>query len=143
MKIEDEFVKNHAPGGRVNHVVNLQFGKWTIPAKQRPAHALPFHPPPVGDVAQMRFDPCFAPDVFGFYNCHSRSSSCFCGNICMSLNIFFIFSIAFCWHAVIIGTNSSDASTRSVRKRRIWMARSLFCSAAYKACQPMLVVRLL
>jgi hypothetical protein len=36
----------------------------------------------------------------------------------MSLFIFVIFSHAFSWHAVMIGTNSSDASTRSVRKRR-------------------------
>src|SRR5688572_14035137 len=131
MEVEDEFVKDRAPPSSIDHVVNLQFGKWAIRTKQQPAHALPFHPPPVGDVAQMCFDPGFSPDVFGFYDGHPRSVSSLRGGAPgMSLVIFVMFFHAFCWHAVTIGTSSSDASTRSVRKLRIWMDRSLVCSAA-------------
>src|SRR5687768_18161057 len=76
----------------------------------------------------MRFDPGFAPDVFGFYDGHPRLVSSLGGGAPgISRFIFVIFSHAFCWHAVMVGTNSSDASTISVRKRRIWMDRSLFC----------------
>src|SRR5688572_23612204 len=144
MEIDHEFMKDRSPLGSVDHVVNLQFGKRAIFAKQRSGHPLPIHSPTVGDVAQMRFDPGFAPDVFGFYDGHSRLFSSLRGGASgMSRFIFVIFSHAFCWAAVMIGTNSSGESTRSVRKRRIWMDRSLFCSAAESACRLMLAVRLL
>src|SRR5687767_8760379 len=130
MEVDDEFVKDRPPAGVVNHLIDLLLGKRTIPSKQRPGHPLPFLAPAVGDVAQMRFDPVFAPNVARFYDGHSRLFSFLCGTAGMSLFIFVIFFHAFSWQAVMIGTNSSDASTRSVRKRRIWMERSLFCSAA-------------
>src|SRR5688572_20874140 len=98
MKVKNKFMKDRAPLGSVDHVVNLQFGKRTIPAKQRPSHTLSFHPPTVGDVAQMRFDPGFAADVFGFYECHSRLVSFLCGGAAgMSLFIFVMVFQAFSW----------------------------------------------
>src|SRR5687767_11013224 len=119
MEVDHEFMKDRAPLGSVDHVVNLQFGKRAIFTKQWSGHPLSLHPPPVGDVAQMRFDPGFAPDVFGFYDCHSRSvSSLRGGTLGMSRFIFVIFSHAFCWEAVMIGTSSSGESTRSVRDRK-------------------------
>jgi hypothetical protein len=70
MEVDDEFVKDRAPACFVNHVIDLLFGKRPIPAKERPGDPFPFKSLTVGDVAQMRFDPAFAPDVFGFHDCH-------------------------------------------------------------------------
>src|SRR5918993_1050932 len=130
MEVDDEFVKDRAAAGFVYHVIDLLLGKRTVPAKQRSADAFALPSSAVSDVAQMRFDPVFAPDVARFYDGHSRLFSFLCGVAGMSLFIFVIFSHAFSWHAVMIGTSSSGDSTMSVRKRRIWMERSRFCSAA-------------
>src|SRR5688572_26725455 len=103
MEVDHEFMKDRAAAGSVDHVVNLQFGKRAI------APSLPNN----GLVIRSR-----------------SVSSLRGGTLGMSRFIFVIFSHAFCWEAVMIGTSSSGESTRSVRKRRIWMDRSLVCSAA-------------
>jgi hypothetical protein len=70
MKVDDEFVKDRAAAYFVNYVIDVLLGERAIPAKERPGDPFPVKSLTVGDVAQMRFDPAFAPDVFCFHDCH-------------------------------------------------------------------------
>jgi hypothetical protein len=72
VEVKHEFMKDRAPAYPIDQVIDVLFGKRPVFAKQRPGDALPIYAPPMGDVAKVRFDPVFAPDVFGFHDCHSR-----------------------------------------------------------------------
>jgi hypothetical protein len=70
MTVDDEFVKDRATAYFVNYVIDVLLGERSIPAKERPGDPFPVNCLTMGDVAQMRFDPVFAPDVFDFHDCH-------------------------------------------------------------------------
>jgi hypothetical protein len=63
-------VKDRAAAGGINHVIDLLLCERSIFAKQLPGDSLPLHASAVGDVAKMRFDPGFSPEVSGFDDCH-------------------------------------------------------------------------
>src|SRR5688500_3337958 len=128
MEVDNEFVKDRASAGCVNHVIDVLFGKRTIPAKERPGDPLTLNSPAVGDVAQMRFDSGFTPDVFCFHDCHWALSSSRAGPpdllLCTGSSALLLCNFVMFFHAsscatLIISGNSSGESTRSVRKRRI------------------------